>query len=160
MKLKNILIFSLIVITFNLKAQVWTTVNVPGNVRKIAFNNQIGIAVGDNGLILKTTDGGVSFNVVNSGVNDYLWDVKYVGNNTFISCGWLWGSHGVVIKSTDNGNNWNTVISLNGSYNELFGINFINSDTIFISGTNQFIRTFNGFSSFNTSYFPNGYQYK
>ena len=141
-------------------AQNWTSVSVIGNIQKIAFNQQIGIAVGDNGTILKTTDGGLTFNPVVSGINDNLMDIKYVGNNSFITCGWIWGSHGVVLKSTDNGSTWNSVISLNGQFNEMFGLFSFNSDTIFVSGTNQLIRTFNGFSTYSTSNFPNGYQYR
>lgn len=141
-------------------AQNWNSVSVIGNIQKIAFNQQIGIAVGDNGTILKSTDGGLTFNPIVSGINDNLVDIKYVGNNSFIACGWIWGSHGVVIKSTDNGSTWNSIISLNGQFNEMFGIFSLNSDTIFVSGTNQLIRTFNGFSTYSTSNFPNGYQYR
>ncbi len=140
--------------------QNWNHVLVNGNVRKIAFNQNVGIAVGDNGLILKTINGGLSFTQITSGVSDYLVDVKYIGNNTFITCGWLWGSHGVVLKSTDNGNSWISVISLNGQFNELFGINNIGADTIFVSGTNGLIKTFNGFTNYTVSTFPNGYQYR
>jgi photosystem II stability/assembly factor-like uncharacterized protein len=141
-------------------SQNWTNISVTGNIQKIAFNNQIGVAVGDNGLILRTTNGGESYYPVNSGVNDNLVDVKYIGNNVFIACGWIWGNHGVVLKSIDNGNTWNTVISLNGSYNEIFGIYKLNNDTIFISGTNKLIKTYDGFNSFTTSSFENGYQYR
>jgi hypothetical protein len=140
--------------------QNWTSISVSGNVQKIAFNNQIGIAVGDNGLILKTTDDGIKFSQISSGVNDNLVDIKYIGNNSFIACGWIWGSHGVVLKSNDNGNTWNSVVSLGGHFNEMFGIFNFNSDTIFVSGTNQLIKTYNGFNSYSTSYFPNGYQYR
>ena len=141
-------------------SQNWTTINVSGNINKIDFNQQIGIAVGDNGIILKTIDGGQSFSNINSNITDNLVDVKFIGNNTFIACGWKWGNHGIVLKSTDNGNNWSTIISLNGQFNELFGIYCKSFDTIFVSGTNQIIRTFNCFSTSYTTYFPNGYQYR
>ncbi len=146
--------------TFSSFSQTWTTIPVSGNIQKIAFNQNIGIAVGNNGTILKTIDQGQSFISISSGVSDNLVDVKYVGNNSFIACGWIWGSHGVVLKSTDNGNTWNTVISLNGQFNEMFGVLSLNSDTIFISGTNQFIKTYNGFTSHTISNFTNGYQYR
>ena len=151
---------STIVLTATTLAQNWNSVPVNGNIQKIAFNQQIGIAVGDNGVILKTTDGGLSFTQIVSGVNDNLVDVKYIGNNSFIACGWIWGTHGVVIKSTDNGSTWNSVISLNGPFNEMFGVYDYNSDTIFVSGTNQLIKTYNCFTSYSTSNFPNGYQYR
>ena len=155
-----ILVFISIISLNNIFAQSWTTISVSGNIQKIAFNQQIGVAVGYNGTILKTTDGGLSFNSVSSGVSDNLVDVKFVGNNTFVACGWIWGSHGIVLKSTDNGNTWNSVISLNGQYSELFGINNYNNDTIFVSGTNQLIKSYNGFTSYTVSNFPNGYQYR
>jgi photosystem II stability/assembly factor-like uncharacterized protein len=114
---------------------------------KIDFNLQTGVVVGNNGVILKTIDGGLTYTTKNSGVSDNLVDVKYIGNNTFLACGWTWGSHGVLLKSTDNGDTWNIVLSLNGQYQELFGIFSLSSDSIYISGTNQIIKTFDGFAN-------------
>lgn len=138
--LNNLIIISLCLMSLTQSyAQTWTTISVSGNIRKIAFNQQTGIAVGDNGVILKSTNGGLTFSSITSGVNDNLVDIKYIGNNTFIACGWIWGSHGVVLKSIDNGSTWNSVVSLNGQANEMFGVFNLNSDTIFVSGTKQYI---------------------
>jgi hypothetical protein len=141
-------------------SQKWHTAVVNGNVKKIANTRSVGIAVGDNGLVLKTTDNGLTFKQINTNINDNLVDVINTDDSTFFACGWKWGSHGVLIKSIDSGNTWSTVLDLNGSFNELFGLSSIGRDTIFVSGTNQLIRTFDGFSSHKKFNFPDGYQYK
>ena len=140
--------------------QNWVSISVSGNMNKIDFNAQTGVVVGNNGVILKTIDGGLTYTSVNSGVTDNLVDVKYIGNSTFLACGWIWGNHGVLLKSVDNGDTWNTVLSLNGQFQELFGIFSFNSDSIFISGTNQIIKTYDCFVNYNVTNFTNGYQYR
>ena len=141
-------------------SQKWHTAVVDGNVKKIANNQTVGIAVGDNGLVLKTIDNGLTFKPIKTGINDNLVDVIYTGDSTFFACGWIHGSHGILIKTVNNGNTWTTVLDLNGSFNELYALSSIGKDTIFVSGTNQLIRTFDGFSNYKKFNFPNGYQHK
>jgi hypothetical protein len=152
------LVFFAIILPYLVISQNWVTTSVSGNMNKIDFNLQTGVVVGNNGVILKTIDGGLTYTTKNSGVSDNLVDVKYIGNNTFLACGWTWGSHGVLLKSTDNGDTWNIVLSLNGQYQELFGIFSLSSDSIYISGTNQIIKTFDGFANYSITNFINGYQ--
>jgi len=66
----------------------------------------IGIAVGASGKILKTTDGGSTWNARTSGTTRYLWSVFFSDANT----GWVAGGHftfgNILLKTTDQGETW------------------------------------------------------
>ena len=64
-----------------------------------------GWAVGDQGTILATTDGGVTWNVQSSGTQLFL------GRATFASAlvGWVAGSSGELLKTADGGASWRRV---------------------------------------------------
>jgi hypothetical protein len=60
------------------------------------------IAVGYYGTILKTYDGGSSWEIMNSGTNERLIAVYFV--NAFT--GYIAGGWGTLLKSSDGGKNW------------------------------------------------------
>ena len=66
----------------------------------------IGLAVGSNGLIIKTTDSGGSWLTRSSGTSRSLWSVFFRDTNT----GWAAGGHytfgNVILKTTDQGETW------------------------------------------------------
>jgi photosystem II stability/assembly factor-like uncharacterized protein len=57
--------------------------------------------VGANGTIVKTTDGGNNWNLINIGITT---DLNSIYFNQGI--GYIVGSGGVIFKTTDNGNSW------------------------------------------------------
>ncbi|HPN36982.1 MAG TPA: YCF48-related protein [Melioribacteraceae bacterium] len=60
------------------------------------------VIIGDNGLVRQSTDGGNSFTTINvPGINTYLGDIAFVGNNNF----WVCGSEGSLFNVTPSGNN-------------------------------------------------------
>ena len=59
-------------------------------------------AVGDHGLILKTTDGGATWTFQHSGTAEDLHCVSFVDANT----GWVAGKSRVLMKTTDGGETW------------------------------------------------------
>jgi len=63
-----------------------------------------GIAVGNNGTVIRTTNGGYSWSIINSGISNTLFSVTFPSTNTAYAA----GVNGVVIKTTDNGQNWVT----------------------------------------------------
>ena len=70
-------------------------------------NEMLGWAVGDNGVIIKTTDGGYTWTNHNTGSDDYLTTVEFVNNNI----GWVVGEDdagldGLILKSTNGGTSW------------------------------------------------------
>ena len=118
--------------------QNWTEeIIIPSKVgidRQISFIDvNTGIMTSNEGLIRKTTDGGITWNVNYSYQPRYseiglLYGCIFLSSNTaFIS-----GSGGRVIKSTNGGDNWFTTTG--GSQNYLSNF-FINPNTGFTVGT-------------------------
>ncbi len=61
-----------------------------------------GFLAGSSGVVLKTTDGGVSFDALDAGVSATLRGVSFVDAKT----GWVAGSGGTVRQTTDGGSGW------------------------------------------------------
>ena len=61
-----------------------------------------GIAVGDIGTVIRTTDGGSQWNLISSNTQNRLYSVQFPSNNI----GYAVGVNGTVIKTTDGGGNW------------------------------------------------------
>jgi len=73
----------------------------------VSFQSPIvALAVGENGAIVKTTDGGSSWYSKSSGTSRSLWSVIFRDTNT----GWAVGGHytfgNVILKTTDQGETW------------------------------------------------------
>ncbi len=82
-----------------------------------------GWAVGDGGTIVKTTDGGASWNSQNSGATTRLSCVQFVDANT----GWAVGDGGTIVKTTDGGATWSAQNS--GTTNQwLSSVCFVDSN--------------------------------
>lgn len=81
----------------------------------------VGYAVGDNGLIVKTSNGGVSWQSLSSGVSNNLADVSFAAED--IST--VVGDTGIIIRTEDGGDNWDEEES--GTTNDLYGVDFIDS---------------------------------
>ena len=97
----SLLIF---ILSITISAQ-WYQQNsgVPFNLNSIFFiDSNTGWAVGDEGIILKTSDGGNNW-ITQAGVTtDNLYSVYFVNGNT----GWIVGEDVRIMKSTDGGSNW------------------------------------------------------
>lgn len=81
------------------------------------IDQQTGFATGSSGTIMKTTNGGVNWEVQQSPINAYLWDVTYVNANTWVAVGVYQssGNNGVILRTTNTGNNWVIVQNQNGA---------------------------------------------
>ena len=66
------------------------------------FDESIGIVAGDNGTILRTTDGGNSWVHVCSGTVENLYGLHFFNSKT----GYVVGSSSIVMKTTDRGLSW------------------------------------------------------
>jgi hypothetical protein len=78
----------------------------------IAFHSaSLGIAVGDRGTILRTSDGGSSWQLSPSGVTCSLDDIQWINGRTVVVIGGGYDrvtgiSRGVVVRSNDGGRTW------------------------------------------------------
>ncbi len=65
-------------------------------------DSQTGWAVGFEGIILKTHNGGSNWNSKNSGTTNILFSVHFIDAQT----GWASGFGGVILKTLNGGNTW------------------------------------------------------
>lgn len=73
------------------------------NIRGVRFvTTLLGYATGTNGIVLQTTDGGLNWNPVLTGVDIDFNSIEAEGANN----AWATGTHGIVYKTTNGGGLW------------------------------------------------------
>lgn len=83
----------------------WLNVNTPFNKTFRGIGGQSEgriIAVGDSGIIILSNDYGESWQLIQSGTNERLWNLQMINNNL----GWLVGEGATALKTTDGGFTW------------------------------------------------------
>ena len=91
-------------------------------------------AVGWAGTIMRTTDGGQTWEWQDSGTRVRLDGVHFHDAQT----GWVVGEGGAILKTTDAGDTWTSKPS--GTTNLLEAVYFVDADTGWVSGSNGTIR--------------------
>ena len=66
------------------------------------ISEDVGWAVGHAGAILKTNDGGASWESKTSEIKSELIDVSFIN----VNIGWVIGANGIILKTTNGGTNW------------------------------------------------------
>jgi len=124
--------------------QDWSIAETPVNnvLLKIdSYNGQVVLATGYDGLILRSSDGGETFEQIYSGVGLEvdLWGVQML-NDTL---GWVCGMYQTLLKTTDGGLTWQFVtLGLNLHY---WSMDFLNEQFGFIAASDsKILRTTNG----------------
>lgn len=113
-------------------AQVWqgSTINPPYRLNSVDYSGDIGYAVGESGVVFKSTDFGRSWNLMRTGQpTEWLNSVDIHGSDI-----WAVGENGLIIKSTNAGGTWSYIV-LNTTEN-LQEIYF-SSDVGYIAGYNS-----------------------
>lgn len=85
------------------------------------------MVVGYNGTILRTTNGGLLWTSINSGITNNLNSVVFTDNEV----GYAVGTNGIILKTTDGGNSWSE--SHTGGY-DLYEAFFLSNDVGYVSG--------------------------
>ncbi|MBL4655088.1 MAG: PKD domain-containing protein, partial [Bacteroidia bacterium] len=98
------------------------------------FDSNNGWAVGNNGSIVATTDGGNNWIPQSSNINEKLKGVYFVS----ALVGWVVGNGDNVLRTFDGGNTWNSIAST-GTGEDLHGVNFVNESTGWVVGTGDVI---------------------
>lgn len=84
------------------------------------INTEIGVAVGQGGTVIKTTDHGQEWTLTYSNVNIWMNDVQFDPNYDGVV--WAAGMGGVIIMSTNNGDTWTEVRPFNSPNHTIRGI--------------------------------------
>jgi len=88
-------------------------------------NSSIGYLCGEDGLIMKTTDGGLNWVTQNSWVTSRLYDIKFLNPDS----GFAVGASGLVLKTTDGGNTWVTSYYQTST---IYTIEIVNRNLVFV----------------------------
>lgn len=92
------------------------------------LNDTLGWVCGVYQTLLKTTDAGLSWQPISTGLNQHFWAIDFVNEQYgMIAC-----SGGIVLKTTDGGNSWTQVQA--GDIRDLFTIDIIDSLHIAAAG--------------------------
>lgn len=130
-KMKKTSFITTFLMICNLTFAQWTELSVgsTNNFNSIFFvNSDTGVVVGENGAILKTTDGGSNWSVITSGTTETLNSVKFPSD----SISYIVGNNGTILKSTDGGDSWNNQTS--PAMGHLMSVSYINNDTVLVVG--------------------------
>jgi photosystem II stability/assembly factor-like uncharacterized protein len=102
----------------------WTqkNLNYSGRIYGIDFiNKNVGWAVGEQGLILRTQDGGTSWNMIKTVHN--LYAVHFINGTS----GFAVGDNGTMLMSSNEGNTWK-LLSGSGTRNSLYSVIFFDKN--------------------------------
>ncbi len=124
-------VFTLSLLYSNISFSQWIQQNsgTANYITQIRFiDSNTGWACGDNGMILKTTNGGINWNFQLSGITNSLSSIFTIDGVNL----WSVGSYGVIIKSSDGGTNWYSH-NIGTSYH-LRSVFFINNNTGWAGG--------------------------
>lgn len=124
------------------------------NLYDIEFiNEKTGWAVGDAGVVIKTTDGGANWiNIPNPSpqLNPNLWSIAPIDSNIV----YIVSGKDLIIKTSNGGLNWD-ILNFCGTCNSaMTGVHFLNKDTGWFLGSNKVFRTYNGGLTLDSFYVP------
>ena len=131
-------LFSLLLFPCSLLSQDWQWQNPLPQGNSLTdikiLDESTAIAVGSVGTVLRTIDGGTSWQVQQyaGGSTEDLSSVYFAGNG-----GWAVGANGTVLRSTDSGSSWSALQSGTESY--LSSTFFINATTGWVVGSGGII---------------------
>jgi photosystem II stability/assembly factor-like uncharacterized protein len=131
---------------------------------RCSFSDSLnGWAAGEDGVIIRTTNGGNNWNMLNSSVNFFIYDIFFLNNRL----GWALANdnfdNGTAVLTTTNGGDTWSNYRYPDSTTLLYGINFKDSLTGYMVGySGVIVRTTNGGTNWNavnvdsssSTYFP------
>lgn len=154
--MKIILLFLIVHCSFQFVTAQWIAQNsgTNENLYDIEFlNDKTGWAVGDAGVVIKTTNGGTNWlNVPNpSGqFGGLLWSVCPVDSEVV----YIVAGYDFIMKTINGGTNWNVISGRPGSITAFKSVFFLNRDTGWFLGTNKVFRTYDGANTLDSFYAP------
>lgn len=138
--MKNKLLFTLIGVLFitNLKSQDWVSINSDFS-DMVFLNDNIGFAVGSNGLFQKTTDGGVTWSNQSTGYTNTLTSIFPIDADHIYAV----GIDSLIIYSENGGSSWTR--QSGNIHTSLYDVYFVNPMVGFVCGAyNTLLKTIDG----------------
>lgn len=86
----------------------------------------VGLAIGENGKLIKSLDGGLTWSDQNSGTEENLLSIAKTKSGVIFIC----GENGLVLKSTNQGSSWSKLNP--GLSTDLFSLSIPHEDSVFI----------------------------
>lgn len=127
--------------TFSCLAQ-WKEVNHGIEISQFndvkAITSEIAIVIGSNGTIVKTNDGGETWQLKTSGINYDLKRLEFPTANV----GYIIGGNNILLKTNDGGETWKSLTTNHSS--GFYDISCVNENLIFISTNNGVIKSEDG----------------
>jgi photosystem II stability/assembly factor-like uncharacterized protein len=114
-----------------------TSVNTNSLTKPSFINANTGWIGGANGVILKTTDGGLTFTPQSSGSSQLIAAISFVDANIGYAAGGNSDPNGMILKTTDGGITWTTILNNIQTVRAMF---FFNKDTGFVAGSSGIMR--------------------
>lgn len=135
--------------TFSQSRWIWQNPSPQGTaiISSSFANAYTGFACGNGGTLIKTTNGGLNWFLLETQIMTALYSIDAVDENNVFAC----GSGGYYIKTTDGGLTWQIFSS---GVNQMTGIDFLNANTGFMGSQSDILKTTNGGINF-TRYIPN-----
>lgn len=134
----------------------WTTLNPPSGQPRVetvkAISENTAYFAGNGGSLYKTTDGGTSFSILDSGLNEHINDIFFTNPTT----GYLISFYNIK-KTTDSGATWNTIYTTSGSLKRIY---FVNENVGYVVGRRYIYKTTDAGNTWNVyeTDFPNELQ--
>ncbi len=102
------------------------------------ITDSLGWIVGDSGTVLRTTDGGKQWSVVNMRPSSALFSVCFMNDREGVAV----GSHGFCLKSNDGGQSWERFKI--GTENSLFSVSFYKEYGVAVGDLATVVKTLDG----------------
>jgi RHS repeat-associated protein len=97
------------------------------------MSNNVGYAVGNNGNIIKTTNGGQSWTSISSPTSGQLKAVDFVDELN----GYIAGNNGIIYRTTNGGISWTNCSTHVNTANHIYDVHLVDANLAFICGANN-----------------------
>ena len=138
--LKQLFLFIIFITRINAQGVVLQNSLIEIDLQDVKFiSATVGWAVGEDGTIIKTTDGGATWSEQTSPTVQNLEGVSFTDSNNGTAVGW-WGT---IIKTTNGGTTW--TFQTSGTEEELYAVSFADANNgIVVGWFGTILRTTNG----------------
>jgi len=153
---KNYFILFLYLISFLDSEAQWIQQNsgTGYNLYDIEFiNEKTGWAVGDAGVVIKTTNGGTTWMNIPNPSSQYgglMWSIHPVDSEVVYAV----AGYDFIMKTSNGGLDWDVLSGRLGSFTAFKSLYFLNRDTGWFLGTNKVFRTYDGGNTLDSFYAP------